>query len=86
VPRTPAFIEDILPESPAARVGLKPDDLIVYLDGEQVPSVKALNEVLDRMPPGTEIQLEVRRSDRQTKAERLVTVRLKLEERVSKKN
>src|SRR5262249_48497731 len=43
VDRTPPFIEDILPGSPAAKAGLRPDDLIVYVDGEQVISVKAFN-------------------------------------------
>src|SRR5262249_28347555 len=33
---TPPYVDDVLPGSPAARAGLKVDDLIVYVDGEQV--------------------------------------------------
>lgn len=73
VERTPPFVEAVEPESPAARAGLKPDDLIVYIDGERVPSIKALREIIDRAAPGTQFRLEVRRNDR------LATVELKVE-------
>ncbi|HMC64129.1 MAG TPA: trypsin-like peptidase domain-containing protein [Gemmataceae bacterium] len=81
VDRTPPFIEDILPGSPAAKAGLRPDDLIVYVDGEQVISVKAFNMAMSRIQPGQTVTLEIRRSDRESKAEKLVTVKLPLTER-----
>ena len=79
VERTPPFVEEVLPGSPAAKAGLRPDDLIVYLDGQQVVSVKAFREMIEKAPPGTVIKLEVRRADKQTGGERLVSVDLKLE-------
>jgi serine protease Do len=66
VDRTPPYVEDTIPGSPAARAGLKPDDLIVYVDGEQVISIKAFRDIIDRLRPGTEVKLEVRRGDRLT--------------------
>jgi serine protease Do len=81
VERTPPFVEEVLPNSPAARGGLRPDDLIVYIDGEQINSVKAFNDLMDRTPPGTTLRLEVRRFEKEfgTSVERLVTVEFKVE-------
>ena len=50
----------------AAKAGLRPDDLIVYIDGEQVVSVKVFKEIVDRARPGTAFRLEVRRGDKLT--------------------
>jgi serine protease Do len=73
VERTPPYVEDTIPDSPAARAGLKPDDLIVYVDGEKISSVKEFRDLADRARPGTVLKLELRRGDR------LVPVELKLE-------
>jgi serine protease Do len=73
VERTPPFVEDTLPGSPAARAGLRPDDLIVYIDGEKISSIKEFHDIIDRARPGTAFRLELRRGDR------LMTVDLKLD-------
>jgi serine protease Do len=73
VERTPPFVEDTLPGSPAARAGLRPDDLIVYIDGEKISSIKEFHDIVDRARPGTAFRLELRRGDR------LMTVELKLD-------
>ncbi len=73
VDRTPPYVEDVMPESPAAKAGFRPDDLIVYVQGEQVPTVKACKELLDTLPPNTPYQVEVRRGDK------LVTLSLTME-------
>jgi serine protease Do len=74
VERTPPYIDDVLPNSPAAKAGLKPDDLVVYINGEQVVSVKLFNEIMSKMGPGTRVTLEVRRG------EKLKTVEMELQE------
>ena len=64
LPRTPAFVEDILPGSPAAKAGLRPDDLISFVDGEPVVSISSFQEYLRaRTRAGTIIRLEVRRGE-----------------------
>lgn len=78
VERTPPFIEEVQRDSPAHKVGLKPDDLIVYVDGERVVSIKAFRDIMDKVPPGATVKLEVRRG------EKLVGVDLKLETPVVK--
>jgi S1-C subfamily serine protease len=71
---TPPYVEEVLPGSPAAAAGLRPDDLIVYIDGELVPSIKMFRDIMKQVGPGTEIKLDVQR------ATRLVSVKLKLVE------
>jgi serine protease Do len=61
VERTPPYVEEVRAGSPAAKAGLKPDDLIVYIDGLPVSSIEMFQEVLNRYRPGTEIKLEVQR-------------------------
>jgi len=61
--RTPAYVEDVRPDSPAAKAGLKPDDLVSFVDGEPIISIKAFNEYIRRTRPGMTIRLEVRRGE-----------------------
>jgi serine protease Do len=79
VERTPPYIEEIIPGSPAAKAGLRPDDLIVYVDGEQVLTVTAFKEILAKTRPGTVVKLEIRRVDKNDAGggDRLITVDLK---------
>lgn len=61
--RTPAYIEDVVPDSPAAKAGLRPDDLVSFVDGEPVVSIKSFKEYISRTRPGMTIRLEVRRGE-----------------------
>jgi serine protease Do len=74
VDRTPPYVDRVDDGSPAQQAGLKPDDLISYVDGEPVPSITLFKEILSRYRPGSEIKLEVRRG------EKLTSVSLKLAE------
>lgn len=54
LPRTPPFVESIKPGSPAAKAGVKPDDLILFVNSRVVPSCKLLVDELtfiDRLDP-----------------------------------
>jgi serine protease Do len=73
VERTPPYVEEVAPNSPAAKAGVRPDDLIVYVDGLQAVSIKDYKEIIDSIRPDTEVRLEVRRGDK------LTTLTLKLE-------
>ena len=74
VERTPPFVEDIMPGSPAAKARLRPDDLIVYVNNEKIVSIKEFRDLVDRAKPGSEVKLEVRRG------EKLITIMVKLDE------
>jgi serine protease Do len=82
VERTPPFVESVIPGSPAAKAGLRPDDLIVYVEGEQIVSIKAFRDLLIKTQPGTTLTLEVRRFDKDSPdaGDRLITVHLTLAE------
>ncbi len=71
---TPPYVEEVLIDSPAAKSGLRPDDLIVYIDGELVTSIKNFREIMKQSGPGMEVKLDVQR------ANRLISVKMKLAE------
>jgi serine protease Do len=79
VERTPPYIEEVVPNSPAAKAGLKADDLIVYIDGEQVPSIVEYHKFMEKIRPGTTLTLDVRRTDREEKTDKLVSLKLTVE-------
>jgi serine protease Do len=62
--RTPAYVEDVAPGSPAEKAGLRPDDLVSFVDGEPIVSIKAFHEFVKKNTrAGTVLRLEVRRGE-----------------------
>jgi S1-C subfamily serine protease len=70
--RTPPYVEAVLPQSPAERAGLKPDDLIVFVripsltsagetEEKVIASNKSFKETVAPLEPGTVIKVIVRR-------------------------
>jgi serine protease Do len=78
VERTPAYIEEVIPGSPADKAKLRPDDQIVYVDGLPIPDINTFNNIIGTYTPGMEVKLEVQRGDK------LTTVPLKLARPLSK--
>jgi serine protease Do len=60
--RTPPFIETVAAESPAARAGLRPDDLVIAVGGRAVASRAALQQALSALAAGDVVRLSVVRS------------------------
>jgi S1-C subfamily serine protease len=61
LPRTPPFVESIEPKSTASRAGIRPDDLVIFVNGRVVSSCKVFVEELtfiDRLDP---VQLTIQR-------------------------
>jgi serine protease Do len=67
----PAYIDRVLPGSPAAEAGLKTDDLVVSIGGEVVRDSSDFKRLSDNLFAGTEVTLQVKRKND------LLTVRLK---------
>ena len=72
VSSTPPYVEEVAAGSPAAKAGLQPDDLILYVEGNSVPTVKSFRETLKQYAPDEEIRLQFQRGAR------LESVKLKL--------
>ena len=54
-----------VPGGPAEAQGLKPDDILVSLDGVEIGSVKAFVETVSKKAAGTEIKLAIMRAGRE---------------------
>ena len=63
VARTPAYVDSVIPNSPAAKAGLKPDDLIVLVNGELAQSIRVLQKELDKVRTQDDLKLVIRRKD-----------------------
>ena len=64
VSATPPYVEEVMADSPAAKAGLQADDLIVYIDGELVQTIKMFREFMKGVGPGMEVKLEVQRENK----------------------
>lgn len=63
VERTPAFIDSIQADSAAAKIGLKPDDLVLFVNDELIQSCRALQDAIGRLESGDQLRLVVRRGN-----------------------
>jgi serine protease Do len=54
-----ALVQDVSPETPAARAGLRPYDLITAIDQTAIPSDEALLRYISSMAPGTAVRMTV---------------------------
>lgn len=60
-------------DAPAGQVGLKPNDVVLAIDGQTVEGSEALRRILREIPPGRKISLEISRDGNiQTLAVQLV--------------
>lgn len=57
----PAYIDRVRRGTPAAKLRLKPDDLIVALDGVQIGSVQEYQKVVERLVPDVEVPIVFKR-------------------------
>jgi len=60
---TPAYVDRVLPGSPAARAGVQPDDLILKVDRTSVKSWKSFDRIMSRYRAGETAQLTIKRKD-----------------------
>lgn len=61
LPRTPPYVDTVRPDSPADKAGLRPDDLVVFVADEPIPSCQALVETIGLHEFEEEVQLSVLR-------------------------
>ena len=62
--RTPAYVDAVVPGSPAGKAGVMTEDLIVFINDELVQSNRTLKSIVGRLEPGDSIRLVVRRKEK----------------------
>jgi serine protease Do len=68
LPRTPPYIDAVLPKSAAARAGLNPDDLVVFVEGEATASCSAVVEAMARREKFDAVRVSVLRNGKLVEA------------------
>jgi len=58
---TAAYVDRVQPDSPAARAGLRPDDLVLKIDRMRVKSWKGFLRMMSRYRAGEPVQLTIKR-------------------------
>ncbi|MFW5693146.1 MAG: S1C family serine protease [Thermoguttaceae bacterium] len=61
--RTPPFVEYVRADSPAARAGIRPDDLVLLLGEQLIQSCASLREELEYIDLDDEVPLTILRGD-----------------------
>ncbi|MBC8288727.1 MAG: serine protease, partial [Planctomycetes bacterium] len=61
--RTPAYVDTVVPGSAAREQGIKPDDLVLFVNDELMQSVRMMKEKLARLEAGDPLSIVVRRKD-----------------------
>ena len=57
-----ALVSDVIDDSPAARAGLEPGDIILAVDGKKIKEMHSLPRIIAAKKPGTEVTLEILRN------------------------
>lgn len=58
---TPAYVDDIVPDSPAERAELRPDDLVLLVNGKRVESQRSLRTLLRSIDRRDDVELTIQR-------------------------
>ena len=61
LPRTPPYIDSVIADSAAARAGLRPDDLLVLVEGEPTASCSAVVDQVTRRESFDDVRISVLR-------------------------
>ncbi|MEL7338681.1 MAG: trypsin-like peptidase domain-containing protein, partial [Planctomycetota bacterium] len=62
--KTPAYVDFVVPESPAARSGMKPDDLVLLVGQTRIDSQSALRTVLQTIVLKDNVSMTIQREEK----------------------
>jgi serine protease Do len=61
LPRTPPFVDKVRAGSPASKAGIRPDDIVLFVDDALVQSVAAMQSALERITIDDRVRITVER-------------------------
>ena len=61
--KSAAYVDRVRRGSPAAKAGMKADDVIVSINGEKIATVKAFQDTVKTLPAGEEVLLIYKRAN-----------------------
>jgi serine protease Do len=67
-----AKIEEVFPDAPAAKAGIKPGDVIMKFDGQAITNFASLSSQVGNKKPGDKVKLEIRRGEESLELELVV--------------
>jgi serine protease Do len=62
-----ARVQEVTPNLPAAKAGLKPGDVILNVEGQKTPTSKDVNQILGKYKPGDKVTFEITRDGKPMK-------------------
>ncbi len=57
-----ALVAQVLADSPAAKAGLKPGDVVLSLEGDSISSPKSLQDAVEKLEVGKKYKMEIQRN------------------------
>ncbi len=63
LPKTPAYVDNVKPGSPAAKAGLKNDDLVLFVNSTRIASQSAMRQELQSIDRGDALTLLIQRGN-----------------------
>jgi len=58
-----AYVERVRPDSPASSAGIRPDDLVVAIDGKRIGDVASCTKAIEELFPGQTVQFTIKRGE-----------------------
>ncbi len=76
-----AFVRTVTPGGPAEKAGLKPDDIILEIDGQKIENSGQLQTMVSTRKPGTRMSMKVYRGGNSRRSGQTLGLTVRLEER-----
>ena len=56
------IVQEVDPNSPAAKVGIQKNDIVIEIAGKKVPNIQSVSDIITDIRPGTKIKIKIIRN------------------------